>query len=307
MANPLDSAAFVRLLVADLREVSENAYNELSSMIPTLFRMLDSDSAWEEFYSVGDVPDIQEFNGKISYLSRYPGYHTKIEPKEFASGLQWERRLLKNNKYPVLKNDAAGLMRSAHRVREKYGASIFNGAFSSAFTFMESEEGISLCSSSHTTKAGTSTTYGFDNSGTTAFSKTAVAATRVLMRKFRSDISERIEMSDNLALVLPDNLADDAYELVQTPSGYDTAASDKNMAYKRYQVIPYMRLDDYSSTNWFMVDMDRMKQDLLWDERTAPESNTTIDFETYVVKQAVYMDIGCGFKDWRWVYGHVVG
>jgi len=97
MAIPIDSAAFVRLLVNDLREVSENAYGELPSMIPTLFRMLDSDSAWEEFYSVGDVPDIPEFNGKISYLTRYPGYHTKIEPKEFAGGLQWERKFLKNS------------------------------------------------------------------------------------------------------------------------------------------------------------------------------------------------------------------
>ena len=118
MANPLDSAAFVRLLVNDLREVSENAYNELPSMIPTIYRMLDSDSAWEEFYNVGDVPDIPEFNGKITYLARYPGYHTKIEPKEFAGGLQWERKFLDNKKYNVMRNESAGLMQAAHRVRE---------------------------------------------------------------------------------------------------------------------------------------------------------------------------------------------
>jgi len=306
MAIPIDSAAFVRLLVNDLREVSENAYGELPSMIPTLFRMLDSDSAWEEFYSVGDVPDIPEFNGKISYLTRYPGYHTKIEPKEFAGGLQWERKFLKNNKYSVLLNEAAGLMRSAGRVREKHGAAAWTGAFSSAFTFMESEEGKSLCSSSHTTKSGTSTAVGFDNAGSTKFSKTAVAATRLLMRKFRSDISERIDIGDNLALVVPDNLADEAYELVGTKSGMDSAEGNINMAYKRYQVIPYPRLDDSSTVNWFMVDLDRMKDNLIWIERTAPEAKTTIDFETYIVKQAVYMDIGYGFKDWRWVYGHNV-
>lgn len=306
MANPLDSAAFVRLLVADLREVSENAYNELPSMIPTIYRMLDSDSAWEEFYNVGDVPDIPEFTGKLSYLARYPGYHTKIEPKEFAGGIQFERKLLDNKKYDVLRNDSAGLMRAAGRVREKYGCRTFGYAFSSAFDFMESEEGVSLCSSSHTTKSGTSTTNGFDNSGTTAFSKTAVAATRVLMRKFRSDISERIEISDDLALIVPDNLADDAFELVKTPAGMDTGDRNVNMAYKRYEIIPYLRLDDYDTNNWFMVDRARMKQDLIWIERIAPEPKTTIDFETYLTKQAVYMNVGCGFKNWRWVYGHTV-
>lgn len=306
MANPLDSAAFVRLLVADLREVSENAYNELPSMISTIYRMLDSDSAWEEFYNVGDVPDIPEFNGKLIYLPRYPGYHTKIEPKEFAGGIQFERKLLDNKKYDVLRNDSAGLMRAAGRVREKYGARTFGYAFSSAFDFMESEEGVSLCSSSHTTKSGTSTSNGFDNSGTTPFSKTAVAATRVLMRKFRSDISERIEISDNLALIVPDNLADDAFELVKTPMGMDTGDSNVNMAYKRYEVIPYLRLDDYDTNNWFMVDKDKMKQDLIWIERIAPEPKTTIDFESYMTKQAVYMNVGSGFKNWRWVYGHTV-
>lgn len=306
MAIPIDSAAFVRLLVDGLREVSENAYGELKSMIPTLFRMLSSDSAWEEFYNVGDVPDIVEFNGKISYLTRYPGFHTKIEPKEFAGGLQWERKFLKNNKYSVLLNEAAGLMRSAGRVREKHGAAAFTGAFSSAFTFMESEEGVSLCSSSHLTKSGTSTTVGFDNAGTTRFSKTAVAATRLLMRKFRSNISERIDIGDNLALVVPDNLADDAYELVKTPKGFDSGNQNVNMNFGRYQVIPYPRLDDSSTTDWYMVDMDRMKQELIWIERTAPEPKTTIDFETYIVKQAVYMDIGYGFKDWRWIYGQNV-
>ena len=306
MGIPIDSAAFVRLLVNDLREVSENAYSELPSMISTLFRMLDSDSAWEEFYSVGDVPDIPEFNGKISYLTRYPGYHTKIEPKEFAGGMQWERKFLKNNKYSVLLNEAAGLMRSAGRVREKHGVAAFTGAFSSAFTFMESEEGVSLCSSSHLTKSGTSTSVGFDNSGTTRFSKTAVAATRLLMRKFRSDISERINIGDNMALVVPDNLADDAYELVKTPKGFDSGNQNVNMNFGRYQIIPYMLLDDSSTVDWYMVDLDRMKDDLIWIDRTAPEAETAIDFETKIVKQSVYMDIGYGFKGWRWIYGQNV-
>jgi len=238
MANPLDSAAFVRLLVANLREVTgPEAFKELPSMIDKLYRKLDSDSAWEEFYAVGNVPDIPRFNGKITYLSVYPGYHTKIEPGEFGGGLQWERKFIDDNKYNVLINDAKGLLRASHRVYEKYGARTFTNAFSAAFDFMESEEGVALCSSSHTTKSGTSTSSGFDNSGSTAFSKTAVAATRVLMRKFRDDISERYEISDNLGLIVPDNLADDAYELVKTPKGMDTGDGNVNMAYGRYEVL----------------------------------------------------------------------
>jgi len=204
--------------------------------------MLPSDSAWEEFYSVGAVPDIPEFNGKISYLGIAPGYHVKIEPKEYAGGIQAERKLIDDKKYSVLDNRAAGLMTAAQRTREKLGVRTFANAFSAAFDFMTSEEGVALCSSSHTTKAGTSTASGFDNAGTSALSKTSVAATRLLMRQFRNDISERIDMSDNLALIVPDNLADTAYEIVNTPKSLDTAEGNVNPQYKRHTVIPYLRL-----------------------------------------------------------------
>lgn len=306
MGNPLDSSQFVRLLDKRLTMVEERKYKELPSMIPTIYNVVKSQKAWEEYFSIGAVPDIPEFTGKVSYLSIAPGFHTKIEPKEYSGGLQIERKLLDDKQYGVLDGRAEGLMEAAQRTREKLGVRPFAYAFSTAFDFMESEEGVSLCSSSHTTKSGTSTSSGFDNSGTTAFSKTAVAATRLLMRQFRNDISERVEISDNLALIVPDNLADAAYELVGTPSGMDSAESNKNMEYKRYKVIPYLRLDDYDTNNWFMVDLNAMKRDLLWIDRVAPETKHTVDFETYLLKIAIYFRCAYGWKDWRWIYGHLV-
>lgn len=306
MGSPLDSSQFVRLLDTRLRECSEARYKELPSMIPKLYRVLPSDSAWEEFYNIGAVPDIPEFNGKISWLGIAPGYHTKIEPKEYAGGILAERKLIDDKKYGVLDARAEGLMESAHRVREKKGMRVFGYAFSTAFDYMESEENVALCSSSHTTKAGTSTTTGFDNAGTSAMSKTSIAATRLLMRKFKNDISERIEVGDDLAIVCPDNLADTAFEVVGTPRGYDTAAQDKNMDYGRYEVIPYLRLDDVDTNNWFMVWKSQMKKDLIWIDRISPETKNTVDFQTYQLMQAVYFRCAAGFIDWRWIYGHEV-
>lgn len=306
MASPLDSAQFVRLLDTRLREVSEAKFKELTSMIPTLFRVINSDSAWEEFYSIGAVPDIPAFNGNLSFLGIAPGYHSRIEPKEYAGGIQIERKLMDDKKYAVMDNMAGGLAVAAQRSREKQGVRAFANAFSSAYDFMTSEEGVSLCSSSHTTKAGTSTTSGFDNSGTSALSKTSVAATRLLMRRFRNDISERIEISDNLGLVVPDNLADAAMEINMTPKSMDTAEGNVNMQYKRYNVIPYLRLDDYDTNNWFMVDMDAMKQDLIWVNRVMPETKMTVDFKTYVSMIATYYRCAYGFINWRWIYGQSV-
>lgn len=308
MGSPLASSQFVRLLDNRLREVSEGEkkYQELSSMIPTLFNVLPSDSAWEEFYSVGAVPDIPTFTGMITYLPIAPGYATKIEPKEWAGGIVAERKLIDDKKYPVLDMNAKGLMKSAMRVREKQAVRAFNLAFSSSYDYMSSEENLSLCNDAHTTKSGTSVASGFDNAGITKFSKVAVVATRLIMRKFRNDISERIEISNNLALIVPDYLADNAYELVRSEKDSTSANNTVEMNYGRYTIIPYMRLDDNSTTNWFMVDMDAMKDDLIWIDRTSPESKNTVDFETYQLKQAVYFRCAYGWKDWRFIYGHNV-
>lgn len=306
MSSPLTSAQFVRLLDDRLKDVGEAAYNDLPSMVPKLFNVVNDDAAWMEFFEIGDVPDIPEFNGKLSYLSVAPGFHTRVEHKEYAAGLMHERKLIDDKRYAVLENRAAGLMKAAHRKREKLAVRNFAFAFSTAFDFQVREEGVALCSSSHPTKAGTSTSTGFDNAGTSALSKTAVAATRILMRQFRNDISERIDMSDNFTLIVPDNLADLAQEINFTKEGYDTAALDVNTQYKRYEVIPYLRLDDYDSNNWFMTNMDLQKDSLLFADRTNPELNNTVDFETFALKSSVYMRCSYGHRDWRWIYGHQV-
>lgn len=253
MANPLTSSQFVRLLDKRLREVSEAKFKELPSMIPQLYRMLPSEGAFEEFYEIGSLPDIPEFSGKLEYISQSPGFYTKIEPKEYAGGVAFERKLLDDKKYAVMDGRAEMLAESAHRVQEKLGVRPFAYAFSSAFDFMTSEEGVSLCSSSHTTKSGTSISSGFDNSDTSALSKSSVAATRIAMRQFRNDISERIIIEPD-TLIVPDNLFDTALEITGTQKGLDNAEGNINPQYGRFKVIPYLRLDDYDTNNWFMVD-----------------------------------------------------
>jgi len=306
MSSPLTSEQFVRLLDDRLYKVAEKTYMDLPRMRDKIFTIVNEKRAFLEMFGVSDVPDISEFNGKLSTVSVSPGFYNKLETKQYASQIIAERRLIENKRYPVLDRRAAGLMESANRVQEKLAVGVFNNAFSSAFDFMTREENVALCSDSHTNKTGASTTTGFDNAGTTALSKTAIAATRLLMRKFKSDIGERIDVGDELALIVPDALYDTAMEITGTIKGYDAANETKNMDYGRYKVIPWLRLDDNDANNWFMVDMKRMKKNLIFWEHTKPEYKNTIDWDTYALKQAVYMDCGAGFDDWRWVYGHNV-
>lgn len=300
---------FVRLMDSRLKSVMEDRkkYNELKTMIPTFYKMETSDSAWEEYTSISGLPDIPRFNGRMTTLSVSQGFIYRIEPAEFGAKVVSQRKLIDDNKYPVLRNFGTQLVDSMYRTREKYGVKTFGNATSTAFDFMVSEEGVALVSTAHLTKVpNISTASGFSNSGTSAMSKTSVAATWILMRQFKADNGERFEGSDNFAIVCPINKGDHAREIVGTAKGLDTAEGNINPQYKRYQVIEYPLLDNYSTTSWYMVNLDLMKEDLIWLDRIKPETNSNIDFNTLVTEQSVYSRWGYGHRGWRWVYGHTV-
>jgi len=305
MGNPVISENFIRLLDTRLKEVSQNAWAELPSMKDQLYRDVPSDSNVEEFFSVSGVADIPAFNGKIESLSMSPGYLSRIEPKEYAGSLIFERKFIDDKKYGVMDDQVGALTIAAQRTKAKMEVDPFANAFSSAFTFMYSEEGVALCSDSHTTKAGVSTASGFDNAGTSAMSKTSIAAARLAMLRYKSDIGERIVTNPD-TIVCGQSLADTAYEIVGTPAGYETAAQTKNMMNGRFKVLVLDRLDDYDTNNWFLVDSRQMKKDLLWIDRIAKETGSAFDYKTRSLEWWIYFRCGNGFKNWRWLFGNNV-
>ena len=190
--------------------------------------------------------------------------------------------------------------------KRQHRAEPFVNAFSGAFTYHTSEEGLSLCNSSHTTKSGVSTSSGFDNAGTSSLDPTSVATTWLAMRQFRDMDGQRIAFDDSWTLIVPDALGDRAEEIAGTTKGLDTAEGNINPQEGRYMVERYMRLDDYDSNNWFMVNMTQMKKFLIWINRIAMEVNTTPDFDTFAVKHSIYARYAYAWLNWRWIYGHQV-
>jgi phage major head subunit gpT-like protein len=306
MPSIINDASFRKLVEGHIKHVEKQSYKDIPSYKDRLFKVGTSDSAYEDFFDIGSVPDIPAFNGRINYLPVYPGYYTKIEHKEFAGGLLFQRKILDDEKYGVLSDRASWLMEASRRTQIKAEMKFLVYAFSSAFEYQTSEEGVALCSTGHLTKSGVSTTTGFNNLSTAALSKTSVAAARLKMRLFRDDIGERIDVGDDLMLIVPDNLAEVGYEITKTPKSLDTAEGNVNFHYQRYDLQVLPRLDDYSTSNWYLVWKSRMKKDNLWYDRIKPEAKSTWDFETYTLKLAQYFRFSYGSKNWRFILGSQV-
>ena len=311
MGNPLALEQFAKLADRRLDDVMENYLRPYQEMIGELFGTMPLDKAFAELYDIGSMPDVPAFTGKLDFLDIAPGYYTRIEPKEYAAAIQMQKKMVEDKQYGVLDDLQGGLLKAYGRTKEKSAVRFAGYAFSTSWDFMTNEEGVSLCSAAHTTKSGVSTASGFSNYGTSTMDKAAVNATRILFKKFRDDIGELYD-SEPDALLVPESLYDTALEI----TGYDPrsgANSDMdpttgnrriNTLYKGLKVIPWRRLDDYSTTSWFMIDTVMMKKMIKWIDRIKPETSTEVDFHTFSIMQSIRGRFGWGWRNWRWIHGH---
>lgn len=306
MANPLTDKQFVRLLDKRLTDVAVGAYEGLPMIIDKLFKVMPSKKAWEEFMAVSGVGDPEAFNGMIQYQGAYPGYTCKITPTEYAGGITIQRRLLDTDQYDVIEELASGLGEAANRKRNKIAHEPFIYFDSAAFNYLYSEEGVALCSNSHTTKVpNVSTSAGFDNLLTLAFDADNLEAARILSKGFKSDIGERIQTNFD-TIIHGTNLAADVWEVLNSQGKTGTANNDANFQKGRWKSIELPLLDDYDTNDWFIVDSAMMKKQLIWVDGVKPEFNSTTDFDTLVRKYASYFVCGWGFRDWRFIVGSSV-
>lgn len=303
----LVSENFADLLEPGLRKIFTEQYNRIPDMRQMLFNVTTSDNPYEKDSSVGSMGDMDVFQGTIVYDDVTQGYDVKIEFQEFAKGFKVQRKLFDDDLYGIINKKPAGLGISAARSKEKYGASMYNNAFSGSgtivvegVTILNNTEALSLCNASHTS---TRTSTLQSNTGTSALSPTSVEATRILMAAFKDDADNLISVQPDLILI-PRNLEETAWEIISSKGKVDSADNNPNFHYGKYKLAVWDWLSD--SNNWFMIDSSMAKLFTSWITRIDLEFFQDKSFDTLIAKYAAYERYGWGWSDWRWLYGHNV-
>jgi phage major head subunit gpT-like protein len=292
------SENFGYLLDPGLRKIFMDEYGQPDSQIDKVYGMEKSTKAVEYDYALGGLGDLEEFTGTIGYSDFSGQYRVSYTHKEWVKGIKIERKLVDDDQYSVINKRPQSLALVAKRTREKHGASIFNNAFST--TIFAGGDTYALCASAHTFN-GTSATQ--SNSGTSALSKTSLAAARLAMRDYMDDTDNLINAQGDLLLVPPE-LEQTAWELTQTKQEVGTANNTANFWSGRYKVIVWDYLSD--TNNWFLIDSRYAKMFLKWFDRVPVEFNKDKDFDTYVSKWSTYTRYSYGFSSWQWIYGNNV-
>lgn len=306
MGNPMTSNQQWRLLDDRLEKVFWDRYDGLPLVKEKIFTVVNDSKAWLEYYGLGSVPDPALFNGTVTYQSVAPGYHTKIEPVEWAGGIVIERRLLDTERYDVIDKRANGMATAANRKMNKIAHEPFIFHDSTAFDYATSEEGVAICSNSHLTKADdVSTSTGFDNLSTLAFNHTNLEALRIQSRGLKDDIGERIDTHFD-TIVHGTNLAEAVWEVLKSDKRPDDANNAKNFQQGRWESMELPLLDDYDTNDFFICDKSAMKEALIWHQGVPLEFHETRDFDTFMRKYVDYFVCGWGPVDWRFIVGSSV-
>lgn len=300
MPTPHTSAAFGDLLDKRVTKLFYDKYKQLKDRVPDFYSMETSSDSFERWSEVGALPDFTEFGGTVTYQAQSQGYDVTATHKEFVNGFQIERALYDDDRHGVWERRPTALADAYARTRQKHGARIFNNAFSVDSYFYSHSEGVALCSNSHTTTSGASTSSGFDNLITSSLTATAVEAARIQFRGFRGDQAERISVMPNM-LVIPVDLYGRAYEIVESSGKPDTGNNDANVHKGVYQIVDWEYMTDVN--NWFMVDASAMKQYNIWFDRIKLEFGMAEELDTLVAKWRAYARYSSMWTDWRWILG----
>jgi hypothetical protein len=301
--SPFTSTQGVRLLDANITKFFWDTYKGLPLIIDKIYdRQKKPNDAWVEFQNVGNLADPMPFNGFIQYQNFNMGYHTKIVPNFYAGGFILEREIMRTDKSGIVKKLPKKLGEAANRKQNKIAHEPFIYPDSATFTFQTSEEGVALCSNSHTTKApDVSTSVGFDNLSTLAFDAANLEALRIQTLSFRDDIGEQIGTNFD-TIIYPSALAEAVWEVTQSPGKTDTANNNLNFQKGRWKTLELPYLDNYSTTGWGIVDSSLMKDCLAWIDFVPLEFNTPpLDYDHMMRKYQDYFACAWGFNDWRWI------
>lgn len=300
MPTPMNSANFADLLDKRVTKLFYDEYTQLPDRLPDVFSMESSSDSFEKWSGVGSLPDFSQFAGTVGYQSQAQGYDTTATHIPFSNGIQIERELYDDDRHGIWERRPVALAQAAQRTRQKHGARMFNNAFTVDTFFYNNSEGVALCSDSHTTNSGASTTAGFDNNVTSGLSAVSVAAARIQMRGFRGDVAERLSIMPD-TLWIPPDLYDIAYEISESSGKPDTANNNANVHKGKYEVYDWEYLTD--SNNWFMCDSRQQKQFLTWFDRIPLEFAMAEELDTLIAKWRAYMRYSCAWWDWRFILG----
>ena len=272
---------------------------EIPAELKMFYDVFQSDKLTETYLDEGDVGDMEDLTGSVSFDEMKQEGTMTITAVEKAKGMKIQRKFLRTDQLDIARTRPKMLGLSANR---RIATDIFY-PFAHAFDgLVTTIDGLSLCNTAHTSAQEDGVTQG--NSGTSAFNAVSLSSTRVSMVRYLTNRGNKFRNRPDTIICATD-LLESVWEVVNSIGKVDGAMNNKNFhANYGWNVIDTPWLDD--TNNWFVVDSKLMKQFMRWNVLDKLDFKQAEEFSSYAALYSAYMFYGFGVTHWAWLYGHSV-
>lgn len=261
------------------------------------FDVVSSDKLRETYFDYGDLGNMPEFDGTTQYESWVQNYEQQIVAKLFRKGISIDYKFIRTDQQNVTK-DASRMLGLCARRRVGGDAMMpFNSAFDGSYT---TRDGLALCHTAHTSNVGGATQ---GNKGTVAFSPAALEAVRILMRQFRTNRDNEMDIMPDM-IVGGVTLDGPFQEVLGSTLVPNSANNNINIHKGKYTAVTSIRIVDQN--NWWVIDKTLMKQFLKWNKVDDIDFKQDSDFDARASKMVVDAFYGHGPTGWEFIYGNDV-
>lgn len=302
----LISGNFAELLRPGLQQIFDTLAGRPDPVRDTLFNVIPSSMAWEEYEGMGTVGLVPPWSGQVEYEDFDAYYKKTIRNFLLVKGISVEKTLLEDDQYGKIRQRATGLGETFATTKEHDAVQVFINAFTDSGKnrmgdSVAGADAVGLCSTAHPRspmQSGTTQS----NEGTLALTIDNVDTTRQNMLNFTDDRGQLMGVSPDLVLV-PAELQRTAETIFSSKAQYEPGSANftVNLFGGRMRVIMWNRLTD--SNAWFMIDSRLMKQYLIWQERVAPAFEALPQVNPEVAQFSGRMRYGIGWTYWSWIFG----
>ena len=298
----LISESFVNALIPMIWNFYYEGFRQVEDVRSQLFSVERSSLDQERYQGISPIDDrpMEQYatTGTIGHFTQLDSWETNIPNIEYAADLLITRRMLDDNKYTQLKQQARELGRAFAIRVQREAASIFNNAVS---TTHDGPDGVPLLSNAHPRSKydNTSANQG-DNLGATGVSEANIEAGRVAMMEFL-DANGNPNPAVATKLVVPPKGQAAARKIAQSQFAINNTDNNAiNPQYGQYEVITWPFLTD--SDCWFLIDGTLAGNHLHWQVHTPMEILTFRDSQV-ATRLQFYARYGYGWSDSHFVYG----
>jgi phage major head subunit gpT-like protein len=232
--------------------------------------------------------------GPIAYETIEPGLSATYIHKEYAKGIQVERKFVDDEMYDQIDKLPKSIARKGRATVEILAAAVLNNSFTT-----NGYDGVPMISDSHPiTKPRTVGQVGDNYLGTTALDEAGIKAALTLARKTVDETGILIT-SNPRKLVIPPDLEFTALVTLQSTLKPGSPNNDKNVIQGRLDPVVLDYLTDANA--WWV--MDPLLAELIFWWRVRPEFNRDKNFDTMISKFIGYLRFSVGYSDWRGIVG----